>query len=158
MISLIAAVSDNGAIGKQGALPWRQKADLQHFKAVTKGHAVVMGLNTFNSIGRPLPERENYVLTHNPEFHHDDVHAIDDLEAIDTIDDDVFIIGGGMVYADTIDMADRLYITEIHTEVDEADTFFPEIDQEKWREVSREKHEKDEQNQYDYEFVIYEPR
>ena len=158
MISLIVAMSDNHVIGAHNDLPWYLPADLRHFKELTTGHIVVMGHRTFDSIlarlGRPLPHRTNVVLTRDTTYHHEGVEVIHDIGAISSLGDDVFVIGGAEIYRQTIEMADRLYVTEVHAEIN-GDTYFPVIGP-KWREIAREPHQKDDRNPYDYDFVVYE--
>lgn len=157
MISLIAAVATNGVIGSRNNLPWYLSADLRRFKDLTTGHTVVMGRRTLESImsrlGTPLPERRNVVLSRQQVFY-PDVEVLHDVRDINLMQGEIFIIGGADVYSQTIDLADRLHITEVKVEVD-GDVYFPPIDQEKWREVWREPHSKDDRNQHDFDFVIY---
>ena len=159
MIAIIVAKADNNVIGSKNDLPWYLPADLKHFKNVPLGHAVVMGRNTFQSIldrlHKPLPGRENIVLTRDNTFAYEGVrviHTVDDINQLD----DVFIIGGAEVYKQTIDLADTLYVTEVHAAID-GDVVFPDID-DAWTESSREHHKSDEKNQYDYDFVTYKRR
>ena len=157
MISLIAAKSKNNVIGVKNDLPWHLSNDLKRFKDLTSGHAVVMGRKTMESIvgrlGRPLPNRHNIVLTRqNLEL--DGVQTVNSLDDLKFIDQEVFVIGGAEVYKQTIDIADKLYITEVQTEVD-GDAFFPVVDMSQWHEISRKSHKKDDKNDYDYDFVVY---
>lgn len=156
MISLIVARANNGVIGSRNDLPWYLSADLRKFKELTTDHIVVMGRKTYESIhtrlGHALPNRRNIVLTRQA-IDLPDAEVIHDLREIEKLGD-VFVIGGAEVYAATIDMADRLYVTDVHADI-EGDAYFPELDGSVWREVSREPHEKDEKNQFDYDFVIY---
>lgn len=156
MISIIVAKAKNNIIGSKNELPWYLPADLRHFKAVTTGHTVVMGRTTYESIvariGKPLPSRHNVVVTRDPGFTQPGVTVIHSIQAINELGD-VFVIGGAEMYRQTIDMADRVYITEVHAEID-GDTYFPELDN-SWYEISRESHTADEKNQYDYDFVVY---
>ena len=160
MISLIVAKSQNNVIGRCNDLPWYLPADLRHFKELTAGNTVVMGRNTFDSIvariGKPLPERENIVLTHDRTFSTPGVQAIHNIDELDE-NETYFIIGGAEIYKLFIGRADRIYITEVNAKV-EGDTFFPDVDPVIWQEVSRESHMADQNNQYDYDFVIYEKR
>lgn len=145
VVSLIAAVADNGTIGKDGALPWRIPADLKWFRARTMGHHVVMGRKTWASIGRALPGRTNVVVSRDPELSvPDGVVLVDGLgAAIDRAraagDDEVFVIGGGELYRAALPYADRIYLTRIHADVD-GDAWFPTIDAADWVEVAREPH------------------
>lgn len=129
IISLIAAVAENGVIGRKGALPWHIPSDLKRFNAVTRGHTVIMGRKTFESIGRPLPGRRNIVLTRQQDYQAEGceiVHDLDSAFAACAGEAEVFIGGGGEVYAATIPLADRIYLTRVKAAV-EGDTFFPEI-------------------------------
>ena len=138
-VSLIAAVAANRAIGKGGALPWRLPSDLRRFKRLTMGHAIVMGRRTFDSIGRPLPGRTNIVLTRDPAWRRDGVEtarSLDDALA-KAGEGEVFVIGGGEIYAAALPRASRLYLTLVPRAV-EGDAFFPEYDPAGWKEVERE--------------------
>ncbi|MBN1168487.1 dihydrofolate reductase [Candidatus Woesebacteria bacterium] len=159
MISLIAAVSENNVVGSKGKIPWYLPADFAYFKKITTGHHVVMGQTTYNSIGKPLPERKNIVLTYNKDLLIEGCVVKNSIEdaiehANKNKEKELFIIGGASVYKQTISIADKLYITEVHSSF-EGDTFFPPIDNEKWKEVSRKKNKKDDKNKYDYSFVVY---
>ena len=158
-ISIIAAVSDNYAIGKSNNLPWHLPADLKHFRQLTTGHAVVMGKRTFEGLSNgPLPNRKNIVLTSvmsegvNKGYFEAD--SLEDAVYLCEHEEQVFIIGGATVYKQCIGKVDSMYITWVHHEFS-ADTFFPKIDFEKWEEVSREDHEADETNPYSYTFSEY---
>jgi dihydrofolate reductase len=165
MISIIAAVAENGIIGKNNDLPWKIPADLSYFAKTTKSRPVVMGLTTFKSIlsrlGRPLSGRKNVVLVFEKDPTLTGCEQVTSLpeafELADTKNQEVFVIGGASVYRQSIDFADRLYITRIHASPD-GDTSFPEIEKNLWNVISLEDHTKDGKNQYDYSFVIYERR
>jgi len=154
-ISLIYATSENHVIGKDNRIPWRQPADLKRYKKITLGHPIIMGRRTFEGIGRPLPGRQNIVLTHDLDFHHDGVDVAHTLqEAIDKAeDDDIFVIGGAGVFAEALPLASKIYETRVKAVV-EGDTFF-DPDLSHWLEESAEVHKADAENQYDYEFVTY---
>ncbi len=158
-ISIIAAVADNYAIGKANNLPWHLPADLKHFRQLTTGHAIVMGKRTFESLPNgPLPNRKNIVLTSvmsegvNEGYFEAD--SLEDAVFLCEHEEKVFIIGGATVYKQSIDKVDTMYITWIHNDFS-ADTYFPEIDFNDWKEVSREDHDPDQQNLYSYSFVKY---
>lgn len=160
-VIIIAAIAENNAIGHKGEIPWYISGDFQHFKKTTEGHPCLMGDVTYNSLpdnARPLPGRENVILTLNKDYVNPDVTVFHDIqEAIDyskTKSDKVFICGGGTIYKLTMHLADKLIITKVHKEF-EADTFFPEIDENVWKEVSSEDHH-DERSGLDYSFVVYE--
>ena len=134
MLTMIVAVDSNLAIGQDGELPWQQSTDLQRFKELTMGAAIVMGRATFESIGRPLPGRRNIVLTQNPDWQVEGVEkmSVDEVLSLDSdtaggIDTDIFIIGGGQIYELFMPHADAIEMTIIETEVIDADTWFPEI-------------------------------
>lgn len=160
MIALVAAVAENGIIGTDNELPWHLPTDLKHFRDITAGKTIVMGRKTFDSIleatgGKPLPNRRNVVLTRDQAFRHPGVEVLHDVRELTTLGGDVYVIGGGQVYAAAIDSADVLYMTEVHAQVD-GDARFPAIDPAIWREVLREAHPADERNEYAFDFVTYE--
>ena len=135
---MIVAVSDDMAIGVNGGLPWHISEDLKYFKKTTLGHPVIMGRTTFQSIGRPLPGRENIVLTHHTRI--DSVRCAASLQEAFGMCEDAqkcFVIGGASVYKAAIDMVDELYVTRVHTLVEDADAFFPQIDPAKWERVEQ---------------------
>lgn len=157
MISIIVACSENNVIGKDNGLIWRLSNDLKRFKALTTGHAIVMGRKTFESIGRPLPNRRNIILSKNLEAMDgcEIMRSADEvLELAKSTDEELFIIGGGQVYEQFLPFADKLYLTLVHTEA-EGDTFFPALNRDEWTEVARESFKADEKNEFDYEFVDY---
>lgn len=163
MISLIAAVGKNNEIGRKNELLWNLPADMKHFRGKTSGHTVVMGQKTFESLGRPLPNRRNIVLTRDNSFNKEGIEIAHSLEEFDSLfrktlkpDEEVFIIGGGQIYKLFMEKADKLYITHVDGEFLDADTYFPEIDKNKWRETSREEHKADEKNSLPYAFTEYE--
>ncbi|KKB38525.1 dihydrofolate reductase [Bacillus thermotolerans] len=159
MISFIWAMDKNGAIGKDNALPWRLPEDLKFFKETTMGHPIVMGRKTYESIGKPLPGRENIVVTRNPAYEADGctvVHSYEELLERAKEVEELFVTGGGDVFKQMMPYADKLYVTYID-DVFEADTYFPEvIDWGEWSLLSEKKGEKNEKNPYDYYFRIYE--
>ncbi len=139
IVSIIVAVANNNAIGGNNQLLWHISADLKMFKRITSGHAIVMGRKTYESIGKPLPNRQNIVISRNHELTlpgADVVESIDVAKAV-AKGEELFIIGGGEVYRQTIALADRIYLTRVWADY-KADTFFPEIDMSIWKEVSRE--------------------
>ncbi|MCO7183863.1 dihydrofolate reductase [Tenacibaculum sp. XPcli2-G] len=161
MITLIAAIAKNNALGKDNDLIWHLPADLKRFKKVTTGHPILMGRNTFESIGKPLPNRTSIIITRNNNYFVDGCLIANSIEqAIELAEGkDAFIIGGAQIYKDALEqnLVDRLDITVLHHEF-EADAFFPEINMEIWKEVAREDFKADEKNKYDYSFVSYEKR
>lgn len=171
ILSIISGIANNNEIGRKNDLLWNLPIDMKHFRETTRGHAVIMGQRTFESLGigpdgnpgKPLPNRRNIVLTLNKEFKRDDAEVVYSLEELDELlknsteeDEELFVIGGGQIYKLFIDKADRLYITHVNADFPDADTLFPVIDPSKWKKVSEDKHEKDEKNVYDCNFVIYE--
>ncbi len=160
MISLIAAIGKNNELGKNNTLVWDMPADMQYFRNKTKGHVVVMGRKTFESIGHPMPKRQNIVITRNKNYLPKDIdvaHSLDEaLKLVPETEKEIFIIGGTEIFKQAMPIADRLYITHIDATDKEADTFFPEIIPITWNETSREEHKKDESNPFDYTFSVYE--
>lgn len=159
-ISIIAAVADNYAIGKSNNLPWHLPADLKHFKQLTTGHAIIMGKRTFQSLPNgPLPGRKNIVLTsginEGVSQGYFEADSLEDALYLCEKEKQVFIIGGATVYKHCIDKVDSMYITWIHQSFN-ADTFFPQINFDEWKEVSREDFEADSNNPYSYTFSVYE--
>ncbi len=152
MISIIVAYDKNMAIGKDNQLCWRQSDDLKRFKELTTGKTVVMGRKTFESIGKPLPNRRNIVITRQ-DIKIEGVEVINSIEEIKNIDGDIFIIGGGEIYKISLILADVILATEINCEID-ADTWFPEIEL-TWKKQSSENYSADEKNEFDYNFVTY---
>lgn len=153
-LTIIVATDRQRGIGIDNTLPWRLPEDLAHFKRTTSGHPIIMGRKTFDSIGRPLPNRRNIVVTRNPAWHHDGVETVNSLAEATALagDGPAFIIGGAQIYADSLQYADQLIVTEID-QVFDCDAFFPAPGPE-WQEVARERHHS-EQNGFDYAFVTY---
>ena len=164
-ISLIGAAAENNAIGYRGLIPWHIRADFQYFKRITMGHPVVMGLATWRSFnGRPLPGRRNLVVSDQPLTEADLASGAEFFTSPEAAleaaagSGQIFIIGGGMMYRQMITRADRVYVTRIHTVVERADAFFPEIDPALWKEVLRSIRYHDEESGFDYTFLLYERR
>ncbi len=155
--AIIVAVAQNQTIGKNNGLIWHLSADLKRFKALTTGHAIIMGRKTFESIGKPLPNRTSIIITRQKDYKQDScivVHSIQEaLEAVKN-QEKVFIIGGGTIYKEAIPQADELFLTLVHHDF-EGDTFFPEIKKSEWEQVRREDHLADEKNEYAYSFIDY---
>ena len=157
MISLIVAASENGVIGRDGNLPWRQSDDLRRFKAVTMGKPIVMGRKTWESIGRPLPGRQNIVVSRQPGLEIEGADVVTSpAAAVDVAAgaNEIMIIGGSEIYALFLPLADRVYLTRVHAEV-EGDARFPELGDD-WRLVSDERHAADDNNDHDMSFRVYE--
>ena len=159
MLSLIAAVADNNALGKDGDLLCHLPNDLKYFKATTLNHPIIMGARTYLSFPRrPLPKRRNIVLTSRtlPEFEGAELaRSIPEALQMVGCEEEVFIIGGGSVYEQTLPMADKLYITHIHHRFEDADTFFPTINPQEWRLELQEYHTADDRHPYAYTFATY---
>jgi len=159
MISLIVAMGKNNEIGKRNELLWNLPADMKHFKKTTYLHTVIMGRKTFESIGRPLPNRRNIVITRDTKYKAQGVEIVKSIEKaialFQDINEEIFIIGGGEIYNQAIKYADKLYITHINEEFSEADTFFPKINKDKWEKIESEEYKKDNLNKYDLEFAEY---
>jgi dihydrofolate reductase len=160
LVSAIVATAHRNVIGHNNQIPWYLPADLAYFKRTTLDHHIIMGRNCFESIGRPLPKRTNIVLTRDPFFTATGVltaHSLEDAlgMAYDNDEQEAFIIGGGAVYRDTLDLWDKIYLTEVDLDV-EGDVFFPELNPDEWRETWREAHPADEKNEWAYTFRVLE--
>lgn len=158
MISLIVAASANNVIGIRGKLPWRLSDDLRRFKAVTMGKPIVMGRKTWESIGRPLPGRQNIVITRQAGFEAPGCDVVASVDAaIDTAGEavEIMVIGGSEIYALFLPRATRLYLTRVHADV-EGDAFFPNVDDSSWSLVDDEQLAADDNNEFDCSFEVYE--
>jgi len=165
-VALIWAMSRNGVIGRNNALPWHLSEDLRYFKRVTFGKPVIMGRKTWESIGRPLPGRANIVITRDEAFQAEGVKVVNSLEqalsvaqSIALLDgvDEAMVIGGAEIYALALPVAQRLYLTQVHAEV-EGDAWFPALDLSGWQEVGREDFAAEGPNLYDYSFIVYDKK
>jgi dihydrofolate reductase len=157
-ISLIVAMAKNRLIGANNTLPWHLPADLQHFKALTMGHHIIMGRKTYESIGKPLPGRTSVVVTRNANYFAPNVIVVKSLDdAIESCgnDDEIFVIGGAELYFQAVTLADRIYLTEIDADF-QGDAYFTELDSRQWRESARNCHMPDERNLYPYNFIVLE--
>ncbi len=165
MISIISAIGKNNEIGKKNDLLWNLPADMKHFRETTRGHTVIMGQKTFESLNSPLPNRRNIVITQDKNYLR---HGVDVVyspeEALDSAktafiqnakDEEIFVIGGGQIYKLFIDKADKLYITHVDGKFLDAEIFFPIIEESKWQKIKSKKYQKDEQNKYNLEFAEY---
>ena len=155
---LVAALDRNRAIGRGNAMPWHLPDDLKRFKAITLGHPVLMGRKTAESIGRALPGRRNLVLTRAQQAPFEGQVAVASIEAASAgLDDDatLMVIGGGEVYALALPFAHRLELTEVDTEVEGADAWFPSFDRRRWREIARQHHPADARHAHDFDFVTW---
>tara|TARA_R110001583_G_scaffold39735_2_gene127233 strand:- start:35058 stop:35543 length:486 start_codon:yes stop_codon:yes gene_type:complete len=156
-ISIIVAASQNNVIGKDNQLIWRLSADLKRFKALTTGHHIIMGRKTFDSIGKPLPNRTSIIITRQADYKVEGCIVVNSLEealAKVPADQEAFIIGGGTIYKEAIDKADKLYLTLVHKKFD-GDTFFPKVDGKVWQSEKREDYMPSEKNEYAYSFIDY---
>lgn len=160
IISSIVAVAKNRVIGSDNDIPWRLSTDLKYFKKQTSGHHIIMGRKSFLSIGKPLPNRTNVIVTRDPYFIASNcivVHSIP--EALEIAEKrgetEAFITGGGMIYEQTMDIVDRLYITEVDAEP-EGDVHFPEIDYSLWKLISEDPRNEGERDDHKFNFKIYE--
>ena len=155
----MAAKAKNNVIGKDNNLVWHLPADLKFFKETTKGHTLIMGRKTFESLGNPLPHRDSWIITRNKYYTADGISTFNSLESALVAAENkgldvVFILGGGEVYRQSMNIADKMIITEIHEDF-EGDTYFPEIDPKIWKEIDRIECKADEKNKYDFAFVVY---
>ncbi|WP_298368459.1 dihydrofolate reductase [uncultured Lutibacter sp.] len=157
MITIIAAVAENNALGKNNQLIWHLPADLKRFKQVTLNHNVIMGRKTFESLGKPLPNRTNIVITRNNQYKAENCIVVNSLEEalkVSKNDENPYILGGAEIYSQAIKIADKLDLTFVHHTFN-ADAFFPEIDKSIWIESSRQDFKADDKNNYDYSFVSF---
>jgi dihydrofolate reductase len=162
---MIVAMGENRVIGSEGKMLWHLPTDFRRFKDLTMGHPIIMGRKTFESIGKPLPGRKNIVVTRNKDFHAEGIFTAPSLsEAFRLADrmnpddaNDIFVIGGAEIYGMALSHAKRLYVTNVHGAF-KGDTFFPEILAEDWTLTSSEPHQKDEKNDFDFDFLIYDKK
>ena len=161
-LALICAMSENRVIGRDNGLPWHLSEDLKYFRRTTMGNCMIMGRNTWESIGRALPGRTSIVITSNAEYHAEGAEVVESLqqaieraEAVskETNSTQAFVIGGAVLYQAALPLADTLYLTRVHAKV-EGDTILHEFDESNWKEISREKYHRDESNQYDYSICV----
>lgn len=162
-IAMIWAMANNGVIGRQNQLPWHLPNDLKYFKRLTSGKTVIMGRKTYESIGRPLPNRINIVISRADDFHAEGIKVVNslpaalELAAAETLisgAEEVIVIGGAEIYNLCLPLAERLYVTLVHADV-EGDAHFPEWDRQAYQEVGREDFSADGPNPYDYSFVVF---
>jgi len=166
-LSIIVSIANNNVIGKNNALLWKQSDDLKRFKEITTGHHIIMGQKTYESIGKLLPNRTTIIISNDPEFKapygayvaRSIEHSLDVVEYYSTMytrkEQEIFIVGGGSIYKQFLPYATKLYLTRINVDI-EGDTYFPNISEDEWSIISKETHEKDEKNEYDYTFEVYE--
>ena len=158
-LTIIVAAGENNAIGKDNKLIWHLSDDLKHFKALTNGHHIIMGRKTFESFPKPLPNRTHVVITRQKDYKVPEgvivVNSLEDALDASRFDTQPFVIGGGEIYKQAMPLVDKLEITRVHADFENADTFFPEIDNSKWQEVSRRTHDADEKHAYSFSFITY---
>ena len=160
MISIVVAKAKNNIIGKDNKLVWNLPKDLKHFRKLTEGHTIIMGRKTFESLGGILPNRKHIIFSQNPDFKIENenvqvVHSLLQIQDLIEGKEEAFVIGGAMIYNFLMPYVKKMYVTEIEKDF-EGDAFFPVIDTNIWKETSREKGLKDEQNNLDYYFITYE--
>jgi dihydrofolate reductase len=159
MTTIVVAMDRNNGIGNENQLLWHLPADLKHFKTITSGHPIIMGRKTFESIGKPLPNRTNIVISRKTDWFQEGILIVgsvkEALKFAKKIDEDIFIIGGGNIYGQTLDLADKLEVTLVDVSLP-SDTFFPEIDQKVWLKTGEACHESDEKNKYGMCFQTFE--
>jgi dihydrofolate reductase len=157
-ISIVASIGKNNELGINNKLLWHLSDDLKNFKEITTGHTIVMGEKTYESIGKPLPNRRNIIITRIKDYEKagcEVAHSPEDVLKLTENDNEIFIIGGGQIYKLFLPIANKLYLTEVDTSL-EADTFFPKFNQDDWNLVSSTHHPKDERNEYSFSFNVYE--
>jgi dihydrofolate reductase len=162
IIAAIVAMAENRVIGHHNQLPWRLPADLQHFKAITTGHPIIMGRKTYASLGRPLPHRTNIIITRNPQWEAPGCIVVTSIEkalahAALMPQRELFIIGGADIYKQTLPSIQRIYLTIIHHSFT-GDAYFPELPEKLWEQKTAEHHTADAENTYDYSFILLERR
>ena len=158
IISFVLAAGRNDVIGKANGLPWHLPADLRYFKKVTLGHPIIMGRKTFDSVGKALPGRLNVVVTRSESFAPEGVIVLRSIEEAlerDYACDEVFVVGGSEIFRQAMPRANRIYLTRIDHDF-EGDTYFPKMNPDEWKLVSREAHEPDEKNKWPYAFEVWE--
>lgn len=158
-ISMIVAAAANQAIGKDNQLLWHLPNDLRFFKKTTTGHPIIMGRKTYESVGKPLPNRRNIVISRQAGYHADGVETVGSLDEAIALagqqePDEIFIVGGAAIYALALQRTDRIYLTRVHASF-EADTFFPEFDEATWELTEREDYPADDKHAYPYSFLVY---
>lgn len=163
-LALICAMSENRVIGKDNGLPWHLSEDLKYFKRTTMGNCMIMGRNTWESIGRALPGRTSIVITGNAEYQAEGAEVVGSLQQAmelaesiskETGSVEAFVIGGAVLYQSALPLADSLHLTRVHAQV-EGDTYLHEFDESNWKEISREEFTHDESNNYDYSICVLE--
>ncbi len=161
-LALIVAMAENRVIGVNNNLPWYLPDDLRYFKSITMGKPIIMGRKTFESIGKPLPGRTNIIISRNPELEPDGCSVVSTLEDAVELSENIslidgateaIVIGGGQIYALALPLVDRIYLTQVHAEIN-GNAWFPKFDRSDWQEVGRETFYAEGENPYDYSFVV----
>lgn len=158
MLTIIAAASENNALGKDNQLLWHLPEDFKRFKTLTSGHYIIMGRKTFESFPKPLPNRTHLIITRQPNYQAPEgcvvVSSLEKAMELCPANEEAFVIGGGEIYQQAINIVDKIDVTRVHTTID-ADTFFPEIDTNIWKLVFEEFHPKDEKHAFDFTFLTF---
>lgn len=157
-ITLVVAAAENNTIGINNQMPWHLPNDFKYFKKSTIGHSIVMGRKTFESIGKPLPERRNIVLTRDQNYVNPEIDVANSLQEVLTYcrdEREIFIIGGANIFQQALPFAQKVLLTRVHADI-KGDTFFPELPASEWHLVSQDRHSKDEKHAYDYTFEVWE--
>lgn len=160
MLSIIVAKAKNNIIGKDNKLLWHLPEDMKRFRELTKGHVIIMGRKTFESLGRVLPDRKHIVFTQNTDFKVKDenvqvVHSLLEIQEYIECEEECFVIGGAMIYNLLMPYVSKIYVTQINCEF-KGDAFFPKINEEKWKEIDKQKGPDDGQNHFTYDYITYE--
>lgn len=161
ILTAMVAAAENNAIGKDNDLLWHLPKDMKFFKSTTSGHAVIMGRKTLESFKRPLPNRENIVITRQMDYRPEGVHIVHSLDEAIALakkleNEECFVLGGGEIYKQSIHLCDRVYLTRVHATFEDAEAFFPELNLNEWTEAWREEHPADERHSYAFTFFRYE--
>lgn len=159
-LEIVVAIDEKGGIGKDNQLLWHLPADLKHFKNITSGYPIIMGRKTYDSIGKPLPNRRNIIISRQKDLKIEGTEVVNSLQAaleLVTQEEKAFIIGGAQIFSDAMHLGNILHLTKVHHTF-EADTFFPEIKPAEWQEIEREDHLADEKNAYAYSFITLKRR
>lgn len=157
-VTFIVAAAENNAIGIDNQMPWHLPNDFKYFKAKTMDHSIVMGRKTFESIGKALPGRRNIVISRQPQFKAEEVDVANSIDAVMNYcrdEKEIFIIGGAEIFKQSLHLADEVLFTKVHTDIPNADSFFPELPEQEWELVSQAPHHKDEKHKFDYTFEVY---
>jgi dihydrofolate reductase len=163
IVSLIGAASENNVIGKDNWMPWDLPAELSYFRNITRGKTVIMGRKTYDTVGRPMPNRHNIIVSRNADLKIPDVDVVGSVEeALELAKkdqlDEIFVIGGEQIYRAAMPYADRIYLSRVHTAIEGGEAFFPEFDEDAWNLVKSERHEVDAENAIPFTKIVYEKK